>query len=150
MCYVAMAAMFVLMCMTTIDTILRKTAVGGITDSFDITELFMVLIIFCGFAFLESDKGHVRVDVFLNMFPKTSKRVVDSIMYLLSAGTLVMIAVAMFRYIFARYANGAATQILGIPHWPFVIIVTIALILFALTTFLHALDIALGGGRKAA
>ena len=144
MCYVAMAAMFLLMCMTTIDIAMRKTATGGIADSFDITEIFMVLIIFCGFAFLESEKGHIRVDVLLNALPKTLRKIIDAATYLLSALILIPISYAMFQFIANRYHSGAATQDLAIPYWPFVVVVAVAFALFTITTALHAIEIVFG------
>lgn len=143
MCYVAMVTLFVLMCMTTADTIMRKTPLGGITDSLDLTELFLVFIVFCGLAFLESERGHIRVDMFVNMLPRLLKKITETFLYLISAGILSLLFVSMFSDIFKKFKSGAATQVLGIPHWPFVIVVTIAVLLYAVTVLMHAIEIAI-------
>ncbi|SHI07425.1 TRAP-type C4-dicarboxylate transport system, small permease component [Sporobacter termitidis DSM 10068] len=140
-CYIAMAALFVLMCMITVDTIMRKTPLGGIPDSQDLTELFLILIVFCGLAFLESDRGHIRVDMFVNMFPRLLKKITEVVMYLLSAGILMLLFYAMLGNIGSTYSSGAATQILRIPHWPFVAVVTVALFLYAFTVLLHGIEL---------
>lgn len=145
MCYVAMAALFFLMCMTTVDTIARKIpTLGGIPDSMDLTEIGMVFIVFCGLAFLESERGHIRVDMFLNMFPKLIKRILESFLYILSAFILFLLFYAMFDKIFSTMKSGAATQLLHIPQWPFVIVVTAAIFLFAFTVLMHAVEVIAG------
>jgi TRAP-type C4-dicarboxylate transport system permease small subunit len=136
-----MVALFLLMCMTTVDTITRKTTIGGIPDSLDLTELFLVLIIFCGFAFLESEKGHIRVDMFVNMFPKLIGRIVRSLLYLVSAAILFLCTYALIINIIPTKNSGASTQLLHIPTWPFIIIATIAYLLYAITVLANAIEI---------
>jgi TRAP-type C4-dicarboxylate transport system permease small subunit len=143
-CYIAMVALFALMCMTTVDTITRKTPLGGITDSLDLTELFMLFIVFCGLAYLESERGHIRVDMFVNMLPKLAKRIVEAALYLLSAVILILLFYAMFGDISSTFKSGAATQILHIPHWPFVVVVTVSIFLYAFTVLLHGIEIIQG------
>lgn len=144
MCYVAMVSLFVLMCMTTIDTIMRKTPLGGITDSLDLTELFLIFIVFCGLAYLESDRGHIRVDMFVNMFPRLLKKITEVFMYLLSAGILILLFFSMLSDIGSTFKSGAATQILQIPHWPFVVVVTVAIFLYAVTVLFHGIELIIG------
>ncbi|NTV89740.1 MAG: TRAP transporter small permease [Clostridiales bacterium] len=141
MCYIAMVALFALMCMTTVDTITRKTPLGGITDSLDLTELFLIFIIFCGLAFLESERGHIRVDMFVNMLPGLLKKIIEFIMYMISAVILILLFYAMLGDIGSTFASGAATQVLHVPHWPFVVVVTVAVFLYALTVLLHGIEI---------
>lgn len=148
MCYVAMVSLFVLMCMTTIDTIMRKTPLGGITDSIDLTELFLIFIVFCGLAFLESDRGHIRVDMFVNMMPKLLKKITEVFMYLLSAGILILLFISTFDDIGSTFESGAATQILQIPHWPFVVVVTVAIFLYAVTVLFHMIELIIGKNEE--
>ena len=144
MCYVAMVAMAVLMLMTTVNTIMRKMMLGGITDNLDLTEYLLTLIIFCGLAFLESEKGHVRVDMFLIMLPKTLKRVAESVWYLLSAGVLFMLFYGMYVSIVPTYRSGAGSQVWHVPEWPFTAVVTVAIFLYAFTVLVHLIAIIIG------
>ena len=139
-----MVAMAVLMLMTTFNTIMRKMMMGGITDNLDLTEYLMTLIIFGGLAFLESEKGHVRVDMFLIMLPKTLKRIAESLWYLLSAGVLFMLFYGMYISIGPTYRSGAGSQVLHVPEWPFTAVVTVAIFLYAFTVLLHLIAIAIG------
>ena len=140
MAYIAMTMLFLLMCLTTVDTITRKTPLGGITDSLDLTELFLVIIVFCTLAFLESERGHIRVDLLVNIFPGLFKKITESITSLLSAGILFLLFYAMFDNIRDTYQSGASTQILGIPHWPLVVVVAAAIFFYAFTVLLHMIE----------
>ena len=143
-CFVGIVSMLLLMVMVTIDTITRRTPIGGITDSMDMTQLFLGMIIYGGMAFLESERGHVRVDMFLLMMPKLLRRIVEGIIYLLSTAMLGMVCFAYVSNMGSEISSGAATQVLGIPQWPFKLIVTIGLILFAITFLIHTIAIFTG------
>jgi len=148
LCYISMASLFFLMCFTTLNTVMRKSFMGGIADSLDITEYILVLIIFCGMAFLESEKGHIRVDMFLVMFSGVFRKIVEAFWYLLSAGMLSLFFYALLKNIGATYESGAATQVMRIPQWPFTAIVTFAVFLYAVTVILHLVQIITGGNGE--
>ena len=141
MCVVGMAAMFIMMVMVTIDTIIRKTPIGGITDSMDLTQLLLGLIIYGGMAILESNRGHIRVDMFLLMMPPTLRKIVEGIMYLLSTVILGIVVYAYILNIGPDYRSRAGTQVLRIPQWPFKTIVAIGIFLFAVTFLVHTIAI---------
>jgi len=126
--------------MTTINTVIRKASLGGITDAFDITGLLMILIVFCALAFQESDKEHIFVDMFVEMLPKIARKIVKTFLDLLTVGMLGFLSYAYFTDIVSTYNKGAATQVLRIPEWPFVIVVAIAVALFTLTVLLNMID----------
>jgi TRAP-type C4-dicarboxylate transport system permease small subunit len=139
-----MWACFFLMCMTTLHAILRKfTMFGGFTDNVDITNLTMILIVFCGLAFMESERGHVRVNVFVDKFPAGSRRAVQAVMYFLTAVILFVMFFAVVKNIAPMMHSGAATTTLRIPNWPFSIILAIGVFFYALTTLLHAIGFCL-------
>ena len=140
-CYISMVSLFILMVMTTINTILRKTGIGSITDNLDITEYLLVMIIYCAMAYLESEKGHVRVDMFLFMLPKMLCRIVEAFWYVLSAGILGFFTYSLFINIGRTYASGATTQVYRIPQWPFVAILCFVIFLYTVTVVLHLIEI---------
>jgi TRAP-type C4-dicarboxylate transport system permease small subunit len=141
-----MISLFFLMCLTTLNTVMRKSPLGGITDSLDITEYFLVLIIYCGMAYLESEKGHIRVDMFLVMLPGALRKYTEAFWYLVSAGILGLFSYAMLLNIGSTYRSGAATQVMHIPQWPFTILVAAAISLYAVTVTLHLIEILIGSG----
>ena len=143
--WVSMAALFVLMIMTSYNAIVRRAGIGGVADSLDLTQLLMILIIFCALAFQESKRGHIRVDMFVVMMPKLASKLVDGFFNLISAGILGIFAYAYYDSIAGSRRSGAATQVYRIPEWPFVIVVSIVIALFALTMLFNTIDIFLYG-----
>jgi TRAP-type C4-dicarboxylate transport system permease small subunit len=136
-----MCATFFLMCMTTIHAVFRKfTSFGGITDSLGITELTMVLIVFCSLAYMESERGHVRVDILVNKFPKRFVSILTGILYLLTAAFIFVLFYAVAGNVGTIMSRGAATQILHIPFWPFYAVICVGLFAYALTVLFHAIE----------
>ena len=140
-CYVAMVAAFFLMCMTTVHAIMRKfTTLGGIKDSLGLTELTMVLIVFCSLAFMEAERGHIRVDILINKFPKKFGTALQGLLLIITGVFIFLIFFAMAGNITTVYARGAATVVWGIPHWPFLIVAVVGLFVYALAALLHGFE----------
>jgi TRAP-type C4-dicarboxylate transport system permease small subunit len=130
------------MCLTTVDVITRKfvPAIGGVTDSLEFTEYAMIVIVFCGFAFLESKKGHIRVDMFVNMMPKKIGKGVEVLMLLIGSVVLFFLTVALFADIIPTIAAHKGSQILHVPQWPFVAVCAVSILFYAITVFLHGIE----------
>jgi len=141
LCNVAMVAMFFLMCFTTVDVILRKfvTAIGGITDSADLTNFILVVVIFCGFAYLETQHGHIRVDVFVNLMPGTLKKVVEGVMLIIASLVLFLTAYAFFSELSATFMAHKVSQVMHVPQWPFELVCGISVLLYAIVELFHGL-----------
>ena len=139
-CYISMVSLFVLMVMTTVNTVIRKLGIGGIVDAFDMTGLLMILMIFCALAFQESGKEHIRVDMFVEMMPRVGKLIVNTFLDLLTIGALGYLSYAYFIDVGPSYTSGAASQVLKIPEWPFKIVVAVSVALFAITVLLNMID----------
>ena len=138
--WVSMAALFALMLMTAVNVVIRKAGIGGVADSLDLTRLLMVLIIFCAFAFQESKRGHIRVDMFLEKMPKHAAKITDTALNTLSTAVLALLAYAYFAGVSGSRRQGAATQVWRVPEWPFVAIVAVVISLFAVTMLLNTID----------
>jgi len=139
-CYISMVAIFVLMLLTTVNVIVRKLGIWGVPDAFDMTNLLMILIVFCALAYQESVKEHIRVDMLVEMLPNILKHIVNALFDLLTVGTLGYFSYAYYTEISRRLRSGAASQILKIPEWPFCIVVAVVSALFALTVLLNMID----------
>ena len=103
------------------------------------TEMAMVVIVFFGIAYFQSEHGHVRVDMFVTKFPHTLRYVVEGIVNLVEAVMGGLMCYAAFQQISTLFARGTGTSVLRIPHWPFAIFMTIGLLLFTIFLLLDAL-----------
>ena len=139
-CIVSMAAAFLLMCLTSINTILNTASIGSIPDAFPLTEYFMILIVFCALAFQESEKEHIRVDMFVVMLPKKLGKIVNIVFDLLTFGAVSYLSYAYFTDVPSSRLSGSASSLLKVPEWPFKLIVGIAVALFAITILLDTIE----------
>jgi len=139
-CMVSMGACFLLMCLTSINTVLNTASLGAIPDAFPLTEYLMILIVFCALAFQESDKEHIRVDMFVMMLPKMIGKIVNIVFDLFTFGAVAYLSYAYASDIAMSRRSGAASSLLKIPEWPFYAVVAIAVALFAITILLHVIE----------
>lgn len=139
--WVALLVTFVLMCLTTVDVILRKLPFipFSILGSYDMTEMGMVVIVFFGIAYLQSGNGHVRVDMFVDKYPHAAQQIVMGIVDLIEAVFGGIMCYASFLQISTLIKSGKGTSVLRIPHWPFYIIMTIGLLLFTIFLVINGL-----------
>ena len=131
--WAGLAATFFLMVVTTVDVILRKLPVNAsVKGSYDMTEMGMVVIVFFGIAYFQSEHGHVRVEMFVEKFPHTVRCIVEGIVNLVEAVFGGLMCYAAFQQISTLYERGVSTSVAHIPHWPFAVFMTIGLLLFTI------------------
>jgi TRAP-type C4-dicarboxylate transport system permease small subunit len=134
--YLGMAITFVLVWITTIDVVLRKVSNFSILGSYELTEIGMVILIFLGIAALQVDRGHVRVDMFVNKFPGRAKYITEAVVLLVETAVMTGMTICAFLKIFDNYHKGISTSVLLIPTYPFVAFMCFGLGLFSLLLLL--------------
>ena len=153
--FIALAVTFVLMIVTTVDVILRAIAKGmgggiklGIDGSYDMTEMGMVIIVFFGIAYFQSQRGHVRVEMFVEKFPYKVRCLIEGVVYLVEGGFGALMCYSSFSQIARLQSRGVSTATIHIPHWPLAVFMTIGLLLFTIFLFLDAILAFMKIGQK--
>jgi len=134
-----MASAFILMVMTAVQVLLRNFTTLSIPGVVELTEFAMVLIIFLSMGFLQSLKGHIRVEIFLDLFPRRVAHGFSFVAYLLSA---VIIAIMFYAGIEAfenMRTSGQLTSIMRLVVWPFYAVASFGILLYAITLFVDSL-----------
>jgi TRAP-type transport system small permease protein len=108
----------------------------------DLAELGGVLIVFLAFAYCGRQGGHVAVDLFFSGLSPGARRASDVVVKLVSLAVMALLAWQSGARALAADATDA-TNLLGIPRWPFYGAV-------ALGAGLYALVLALETVRRAA
>lgn len=154
MSYLGMVIAFIIMCITTVDVIIRKVSSLSILGSYELTELGMVIMIFFGIAALQVARGHVRVDMFIEKYPRRAKHVTEGIVTLIETLVLAAMSYCAFLKILDDFRKGLATSVLRIPTWPFCVLMFIGMALFTLTLLLDTICVFIdaahnddGGGK---
>lgn len=137
--YIAMAVTFALMCITTIDVVLRKVSTFSIIGSYEMTEMGLVLIVALAVPYLQVAKGHVRVDIFINKYPKTLRQIIDGIVLLVSAVVMALMVYAVFLQAGSYLASSAGTSVISIPYAPFMYFMVVGYGLYTILLFIDGI-----------
>lgn len=125
----------VLMVFTFVDVALRYFFSSPIKGDYEISSFMMVLVIPSGLALTALQKKHIRVDVFTQFLPKRVQAGLSSFAYLLTLGFIGFMIWQTGKYASLLIESGQQTTSIPVSEYPFVIILTIYLIVFALVVF---------------
>lgn len=137
--YIAMAMTFILMCITTVDVVMRKVSTSSILGSYEMTEMGLVLIIALAVPYLQVAKGHVRVDIFVNKFPKRLQLFVDGLTLLASSVVMAIMVYALYLQAGSYVVSGANTSVIHIPYAPFVYSMVVGYGLYTILLFIDGI-----------
>lgn len=128
------AAFLGIMVVIVIDVILRKVANTGIMGAYEIVQVILSAGVFAGFAYCQSQKGHVHVTLLISHFPEKLRFIVFGLLSVLS--TIACFYTAHAAYLaevdsYSKWLKGAGrTGVVGIPFYPFYWIEIICLVIF--------------------
>jgi len=134
-------ALFGMMMMTITDVFLRKFTNFSILGSVELTELMMVIVVFCSLAQCEVDDGNIKVDLIYKRFSPRIRTVLDFVTQLLSCVLFGIMAWALYLQAVDMKEWGEVTIDLNWPVYPFVYIASFGCILLALVLFVKSLMI---------
>jgi TRAP-type transport system small permease protein len=142
------AMLAAMMFLTFIDVVLRYVFNKPILGSFDLTEYMMVILVAFGFAYCETQKGHVIVEVILYRLPKRAQRTMGSISLLVSLAFFSVITWRTFLYFLEMLNSKLMSSVLPIPIYPFAAVVVVGSAAFSLVLLLEFVDSLYGGTSK--
>lgn len=130
----------VMMLFTTADVILRYFFGSPIKGDYEISAFMMAIVIPSGLAYCALRKHHIRVDVLTTKLPGRVQASLGAFAYLVTLGLLCVVAWQGVVYSSVLHASNTAATSVAIPHYPFVIIMTIGIMVFALVALRHVID----------
>lgn len=139
MASIGSASLAVMMCISVADVIGRKFFLAPIEGTAELVGIFLVIAASMGLGWCMLTKGHVRISIVMERMPKKLQIVVDIISYLIGlAATGIIIwqaSIRMYEYFFKTL--GGITPILGLPIWPFMLVMVIGFIWLAVILVIH-------------
>ena len=115
-----------IMIIIVVDVIWRKAGGAGITGAYEIVQVVLAAGVFAGFAYTQSEHGHVHVTLLISHFPQKLRFIVYGLLAILSTAAAFIAAYGAFLGFqdnYKKFLNGAgATGVIGIPYFPFYII----------------------------
>ena len=143
--YFSMAATFFVMMLMVIDIILSLFSIR-VLGNYELTEMAMTIIIFLGLAYTQTENGHVRVTMFVDLLPKRFAMFLNSFITLVTAGFCALMTYCAFIQSGTYSYSGTSTAVLHVPYSPFsyvmfigFLLLTIAIVLNAITFFIDGI-----------
>ena len=113
----------------------------------DLSEVSLVLVVFLGMAYCGWTGGHIAVDLLSMVAPPRLLRWTDTIVLLICTALFGLISILTFEYALTSLEWGEATNLVEIPHYPFILTVAICTALYALVLLVQAVRVI--GGKPA-
>ena len=121
---------------------MRRALNSPIFGSYEIGKVLLVIVVFCGVAYVMTVKGHVVVDTLSRLYPKRLQTVVSGIAYFLSLVIVALISWQSALYGLEMLRLGETSVLLRILVSPFILIVAFGsavLFLVILVQFIYTL-----------
>ena len=145
---IGMVMMTVMMVFVAVDVTLRKLFDSPILGSIEITQFILAICVAFALAQCTIDKGHVVIDLFIGRLTPLAKARLGIVTGILAFGSGVLVTWQLYNYIFIIKEANNVTNVLKIPMWPFVALVTFGFILFCIVLFVQILEYILEGSGK--
>jgi TRAP-type C4-dicarboxylate transport system permease small subunit len=123
--------LFVMMSLTLFDVVLRYWFNAPIPGGFEVTELLLASLIFCGLPLVTLDNEHVSVDLFDRFIPSALRRVRDLLVLIICSICVGVLSWRMWHKAQESVGYGDITSVLELPLAPVFFLGSLAL---ALTT----------------
>lgn len=134
MVYIASTALFGMMMVTVVDVVGRYAFNHPIKGAYELVGFLLVVAGPWAIAYCQLQKAHVRVDFLFQRFPQKMRIFLTSFTYLvgLAAFSVLTWRVVLLGNYYLSLTTGNRTDTLGIPIFPFVILLAIGTGMMAL------------------
>ncbi|MBN2041994.1 MAG: TRAP transporter small permease [Spirochaetes bacterium] len=121
-----------MMLLSTADVIGRYFFNSPVLGAYEITEYLMIIIVFSFFAFTQSEKGHINVDIAYNLLPSKVQVAFERFNHVICLIMLILVTWRGIYRVIDIMEAGEESLLLKIPDYPFAIFVVIGSIVFTL------------------
>lgn len=128
--------MIALTFMTVIDIVMRRFFSMPLTFSYEVTQLLVVVIVFCSIPYSTNKLRHVSIEVLVDRFPEKYRYIVSMLGDFFCAFVLAMICWQAYTKGLYDKDLGTMTGELEIPLYPFYFFVSFGALLASLSLLL--------------
>ena len=137
---VGLASLFTMMVLTVGDVAGRYFFTKPILGTFELTEFMLAVLVFCSLGYTQVCKGHIRIDVVASRLPSRAQAVIDALIYLGSLGLFSLVIWQSTANAIRLWRGHNVSGILGVPIYPFLIVVAVGSFLFCLALVIDFLN----------
>ncbi len=140
MTWLAIAALSGLVLLLVGNVFSRYLFNAPILGTVEIAELLTLVIVFLTIAYTEKEKGHVTIDLLLPKLPQRFRSVSTVVLLLLSMAYFLLLAWQGFLMMLSNIHPYLTSQIMDIPLYPFMIIISFGSLLISLQMAVNMLQ----------
>ncbi|MFQ5960773.1 MAG: TRAP transporter small permease [Candidatus Methylomirabilales bacterium] len=133
-----------LMGLTVVAVVMRYVFNAPILGAQDISELSLVLVVFFALAHCGWTGGHVAVDLIGTVLKPETLRWTDTLVRAISGLLFVYVTWQTMRQGLDALEFGEASNLVEIPHFPFILVVAFGSAVYALVLLVQAVRVARG------
>jgi TRAP-type C4-dicarboxylate transport system permease small subunit len=124
--------LFLMMAITAIDVAGRYILNMPLKGGFEMTELLLAALIYCGLPLVSWRREHIVIDTFDPLFPPRLKRALDIVAEVICAATLSGMGYLIFIRAVRVAEYGDTTTVLKLPLAPIVYLMGVMIVVAAL------------------
>ena len=113
--------------LTFVSVVARYVFAWSIPDSYDLSRLFLGVLIFWGIAVTGYSGTHITVDLVWNALPRPARYALDLLSTLFTLCCMAVFAWAMAGKVLDELGSGEQTYDLRLPVWPFYLLAWVGL-----------------------
>lgn len=99
---------------------------------YEIMSALIAAIIGLSIAGSQRNKAHLAIDLLTKMLPQRAQSIIAMFLTIISVAFWVMVVFGLIRYTSLQITSGSASDILGLPTWPQLVVMIIGLIVLIL------------------
>ncbi len=130
----AAAILFGMMMLTTVDVVGRYLLNRPVAGGFEVTEIMLAALIYCGLPLVSARREHIVIDTFDPFFPPRLRRILDVVAEILCAVAFSGICVLIFQRAQRIAGYGDTTAVLKLPLAPVAYVMSVML---GITALIH-------------
>ena len=130
----AAAILFAMMMLTTVDVVGRYLLNRPVTGGFEVTEIMLAALIYCGLPLVSARREHIVIDTFDPFFPPLLRRTLDVVAEILCAAVFSGICVLIFQRAQRIASYGDTTAVLRLPLAP---VAYVMAVMIGVTALIH-------------
>lgn len=100
--------------------------------TYDLMCLMATLAVSFSLPLCTMNKGHVAIDLVVNMFPEKVRKVIEMICSVISICIFFMVDYWLVRYTLGTITNNLSSITNMIPYWPFASCITLSFFMFTI------------------
>ncbi|MGJ9385029.1 TRAP transporter small permease subunit [Salipaludibacillus sp. CF4.18] len=131
------ATLLFLMMILTFSDVTGRFLWRPVTGTYELTYLWLALIVFLSLGYTQQKKGHISVGVFIDKLSVRAQAVVDGITYIIILVLLVLMTWQTYSY--ANQVSSSVTGDLKLPVSIFVLVSAVGILFYALTVIVDFL-----------